>query len=522
MTTTELTVPSPVGKKARPCPALGGLIKPADCGAQRGSKLACPPDCPYFPFGTAAYELLLKIEEGGIKKASRFLFDHAPKALMEHCYREGKALYAGHDRAEIMATGYLLFSLMGPHRGSAGKSLLEEWESQRWDGLNNDERLLMQFRQRGIMTVLEVQKILPPNLLVCHDLFRPEAGELKVYDRILAASTPRFTRVLCCVYPMPHYYRTSQVAFIIPSAIWTEWEQAVLERYEARRSSEPSLSISMFLSQNFMSVFGLIAEMSDRIKLRILKQLDLKLCTAQYQLKTSASQVESHLKGKPEFEVTPPPAFSKDYSFVACFNWYARGESGVLRAAVSTAETPDSPGSDDLIGTIFLAEKVLLFQSTRDRAFAQARSFLEERFSDLLQFYQESFRDLGQEAALHQVADAEVSRVTRWLDVSAKSEAEPVAPAEPQAGQAALSQEEHRRHALDQHQQRYAAFLDQPSPVLDRKTPREAAIDLNLRPRLRELIKGHIHQMDLKNRNEGLDLNLDWILDALDLQDLKA
>ena len=73
---SENITPKP-GKHERPCPAMNGFIKSADCGAQRGSKLACPATCPHYPFGTSreSYDLFLKLDERwGLKMFDYLLY----------------------------------------------------------------------------------------------------------------------------------------------------------------------------------------------------------------------------------------------------------------------------------------------------------------------------------------------------------------------------------------------------------------------------------------------------------------
>lgn len=58
--------------------------------------------------------------------------------------------------------------------------------------------------------------------------------------------------------------------------------------------------------------------------------------------------------------------------------------------------------------------------------------------------------------------------------------------------------------------------------MLENVTPREAARHSALRPRLIELMKIHIHGLDDINRKEGLQLSLDWLLEELGIDELRA
>ena len=72
------------------------------------------------------------------------------------------------------------------------------------------------------------------------------------------------------------------------------------------------------------------------------------------------------------------------------------------------------------------------------------------------------------------------------------------------------------------HEQHYRQFIDSPVPMLDSKTPRQAARDKKLRPKLIDLMKLHLHGIEQRNWMDNcLNLNLDWVLDELGLEELK-
>ncbi len=67
----------------------------------------------------------------------------------------------------------------------------------------------------------------------------------------------------------------------------------------------------------------------------------------------------------------------------------------------------------------------------------------------------------------------------------------------------------------------YKAFLDEPVPMIDNLTPRKAALVPGMRPKLIELIKGHMNQIDNLRIEKGYDINIDWIIDELGLDELR-
>jgi hypothetical protein len=53
------------------------------------------------------------------------------------------------------------------------------------------------------------------------------------------------------------------------------------------------------------------------------------------------------------------------------------------------------------------------------------------------------------------------------------------------------------------HEQHYRQFMDSPVPMLENKTPRQAAKNKTLRPKLIDLMKPHVHGMEKRN-HEGI------------------
>ena len=69
---------------------------------------------------------------------------------------------------------------------------------------------------------------------------------------------------------------------------------------------------------------------------------------------------------------------------------------------------------------------------------------------------------------------------------------------------------------------RYRKFVDEPVPMLGNVTPREASLRPELRPRLMELMKIHIHGIEETNHKEGTQISLDSLLDELGVSELRT
>jgi hypothetical protein len=63
------------------------------------------------------------------------------------------------------------------------------------------------------------------------------------------------------------------------------------------------------------------------------------------------------------------------------------------------------------------------------------------------------------------------------------------------------------------------AWMNEPVPALRGQTPREAAVDLDLRPRLVQLVKDRVREFDRMNLNEGTTRDMNWVLRDLGLDE---
>ena len=66
----------------------------------------------------------------------------------------------------------------------------------------------------------------------------------------------------------------------------------------------------------------------------------------------------------------------------------------------------------------------------------------------------------------------------------------------------------------------FEGFSDIPIPVLDNRTPRDAATDPIMRPRLLELMKSQVHTVDQQRRSQGVDFDINPLLKALGLVEI--
>ena len=137
-----------------------------------------------------------------------------------------------------------------------------------------------------------------------------------------------------------------------------------------------------------------------------------------------------------------------------------------------------------------------------------AKKMVEKFFGDNLQFQKEAVVDLAKQEAAR-IEDNYEDYVQGLISEKENGSREDIPPEIARE----LLQKAHKRH--------YTIFIDDKIPALDNMTPRAAAIDPQMRPKLIELMKQHLKGIEKENKDRGLDLNIDWVLDELLLGELK-
>ena len=533
--------PKPAQKNQRPCPALGGTISPADCGAQRGSKLSCPPICPFLPFGAAAPELWEKVGEAWADKVFAFIHARLGQSRLNQVLRENMVYSTDKSAAEHFTfTHTLLFELFF-RPDASGKLLADHWEAGGWRDLNNDERVLMKHRRQSLATVIEIQKIRSDGSLSCVDLFAAEPVPFVLFDPPLAQRAARFTRLLLWLTPFPNFTRVASPGFYLEPDIWPIWRQLVLTRYEAARASQPDLASGQYLAQNLPACANLIAAVRQEWRQRVMANMDLGHQMAVYNLEGKPDEIEALLKNKPDFRPIEPratPGFPRPWR---CYDWVPLGESATLvKDSANDPNVPDSVSSADApatLGLVRLYQDTLIIESLSKENHAFARRLMERDGGARLKFHEEFTLDPFKIAALSQEAERTVREAEQHLGYAAAEEdapnlagaatgnfpdtasaraptASPAAatPAPPGAGQP--SEEDRRRQFFER-------FLSETQPALNGLTPRAAAQDPAVRSQLVDLMKRYLHQLDLDNQRSGHQANLDWVLEELNLTELK-
>lgn len=508
------------GKNLRPCPALNGFIKPADCGAQRGSKLKCPSECPFFPFGLAGFDLWLKTDRAWVEKVGV----RAMRVLGDRVLAQAAATFRDTLRVHY-EVGYLLaiYDALLVRRDAQEKTVADLWAADGWRDLNNDERIMMESRRQSFVTVIEIQKVLDEQTMQCVDLLDPTAQPFVVLDRAMARRAIRFSRLLGWLSPFPQYFRLGSAAFFIQNHLWAAWLAEVNGWLAEDRKTRPELSLRQFLGENLIDAAALIGDLSDLMRQQILQSLDLFHCAATYSLTGKPEEIQAVLQSKPDFEPGETTSDSKFEKPLAFYHWLRRGESVEVEKTMPGVFQSD-PKNDrvGVLGSVRLYPNRLIIEAFSKKKYAFARQQAEKYFGSSIRFEKESVLDLAKLEREREQAQAVFEEAARGVfgpEKHVASNAEEAA-ATNQAGDE-ITPDMKRRIGEQTHREFYAKFLDDAIPSLDGQTPRAAAKDAALRPRLVDLMKDHINSLEYNNRRDGTRLSLDEVLDELGLPELK-
>jgi hypothetical protein len=150
--------------------------------------------------------------------------------------------------------------------------------------------------------------------------------------------------------------------------------------------------------------------------------------------------------------------------------------------------------------------EVIAFGSQK---FRFARKMIEKYLGACITFREETENDLKKELR-RRLNDKKEQRIESDMDEGMERENE-IPP-------------EVRAEVLSRfHEQHYRKFIDSPVPMLENNTPRQAAKNKSLRPKLIDLMKLHIQGIEKRNHEDPcLSLDIDWVLDELGLEELKS
>ena len=488
--------------KHRQCPALSREISAAECGENRLSRYACPPDCPHNPFVPANYPALLTLEDALDAKTLDWMFREArDRAGLERAFRQAVAAKSGH--ALHAFTVWHLFL----HRDEAGLTCAQRWERAGFPGLKNDERVFLRAKMQTRVLLLETHCVRDDQSLEAADLLAPAGpAPLLILDRSLAARTPRFATYLTWGYPLPHFWRMFGTAIVISDI--GDLGAADIVTETARHLGAPAGdtdALRRWLAEHFVRVDeSLTATAGERHRL-MLAGIDAQFGTAVYDLCAPFAEGRAALDGDPAVDPNELSDKERDEGFTLARDWFDDSKS-------SGAVTPD--GGRLVLGRVLLGPKNWRLVATGAARLARLRARFEARLGRRVRFTHQRLDDLGTRLALQRPPADPALVPPRLLEnppqVALSTSRIPAPPP-------GATPEELKAAYLAGH---LRTFADHPVPALDGRTPRAAAADPALRPKLLHLMKSHVRALDESNLCTGRTDDINWLLRELGLAEI--
>ncbi len=502
MATAQRKMCAVCGRRAnRGCPALAGSICPACCGSRRGTKIDCPPECTHFPFGTVAYDLWLKVDDSWQPKALVYVAGRVGKDEFMQTAKDFAPSWAEGESALVDGGAAALMYHLVIGDDDNTPPLGEVWKREGWPGLNNDERYLAEFRCRSMPAILEVQKILDGTAMECVDLLDPERGRFIVFDRNTASTVARFTRMVVWITHYPHFSRLTGNGVILPSEFVDPFLWEIRERTEEAFQSKSDEYVKRYLAEFFGEAYALVDILGDEMREQFTASLDADRCAVFYELLVPREEIESILEEKPDIRIEEDWELGPDEPTDATYYaWLRRGEAKAIEKE-SPRRFQNGESEEDAVetlGTIRLSSGELKVETTGRKRFKFAKKLVGRYFQKKLKRARE-----------------EITPIAQLLEEADRSKGALTEPSEeiPPEIEEQLMQEFYTKH--------YKQLLDEPIPMIDNLTPRKAALVPSVRPKLIELVKLHLNRMDNMRREKGYDINIDWIVDELGLDELR-
>ncbi len=484
-------------KKKRSCPALNQPISPADCGANRLAKYACPGTCEYNPFSARNYDALMSLEDILDRKTlaalSRLHPDPHGFARTQH---EARRAYG--PAGEFSTAMRAIFDERDPF----GRTVAERWLATDGASLSNDERVLLRAKMQFQPALIEVQRVVDEHHLEVINLFDPERRTLTILDRSIAATVGRFTSMLVWMYPLSHIWRVGGAGFEppeIPAMSPATVVDACIRHLGGPIDPQPRAT---WLWSHFEELTEAFQAVDAERRRRQFAVTDATVGQASYALEVPLAECLAMLASHPDIDPEDPGPELAAEGFQAVRVW--------LAAATGT----DDHQVRHLLGRLLFKADTLRVDAIGGARLDDLKAKAEALLGPRIRFTAERRDDMAARF-LQQIPPPDAALVPPELleqvgPLQLSSSIMP--PPQVKAGE---------DHMLDIRRDLLRTLLDEKVPALDHHTPREAAKHPALRPALVEWTKGLIRLQDMENLRTGTrDDLMNQVVRELDLPEL--
>lgn len=486
-------------KKRRPCPAVGREITAAECGENRHSRYACPESCLFNPFAAPNYTALLEMEDL-LDAATMKRIDSETHGGVWRELEAARRKNPGHGLHA--ATVWRLFF----ERDAAGHTCAGRWEGAGFPELNNDERVFVRAKMRMRVALLEVHRVLDTETIEAVDLLEAEPKPLCLRDRSVAARAVRFSAILTWVYPLPHFWRLSGTGLTVEEIGKFGPEEIVRECIaHLGGPAGPGEPRARWLAENFVRVDEALTATAFERRRRMFAGMDAQFGTATYELCAPFAKCRAVLAADPAVARDDLSDDERREGFVEAIAWFDEVAPGSPASSV--------PGRR-VRGRIVLAPDRWRVEAMGAARLDELRARFEARLGSRVRFAKERRDNLGLRFAAQEPAVDLALVPPRLLEQPMQLDLSSSRVPAPPPG---VSLAEYQARLM---QAQRLAVADTSLEALDGRTPREAAGDRLLRPRLIAFMKPHVRQLDEQNLHSGRHDDINGLLRELGLSEL--
>lgn len=479
--------------KRRPCPATQRQISAAECGANRISRYNCPATCPFNPFSPAQYDTFLQVEAAVMRKSLDWFLDSSPDRA-----QRVRELAQIADKSDIELEAYELAEIYYK-RDASGRTCAERWAAAGFPTLNNDERVVQRATMQLRLRLIEVHRVLDDLLIEAVDLLEADPKPFLICDRALAARACRFTTVVGWFFPLPYYWRLFGFALPVSEYGPCAPQEAVEEIVRHLGGPAERDAWAEWFALNLARFAAALEAVARARQEQMFAGMDAEFGKAVYELRAPFATCRDALDAIPAVALDDLTDVEGNEGFAEARVWF--DESAEFAPATQTTRP--------VLGRVLLGQTHWRLEAMGAERFVQLRTQFERELGDRVRFSGEAVENLTAHLKSKEPTYDRALVPPRLLEQPMKivlfsSRVASTAPADSPA-----QLESNYAAELDR------AWLDQSVPALNGQTPRQAAHDPALRPKLIRLLKDRVRRVDKRNLETGSSVDINWLLKEL-------
>lgn len=466
------------------------VISAQECGSGRISRYACPAHCQWLPFAPKNYDQLLELESSVdaicISRLNQMAAENPARQRELHKVRSDVNLHAFH----AWAAWNLFFA-----RDTSGETFAKKLENSGNLALKNDELVLFRAKQRMRMALLEVHRVHEDGMEAV-DLLGGDPTPIRFLDRRVASVAVRFAVVLTWIYPLPHYWRLSGSAVVIPEIAQFEPREIIEEIVRHLGGPVTDVEMQLWLAENLVRFDKALMAVARARRMEMFAGMDAKYGKAVYELRAPFAECRNKLDEVIDTEIDSLADSERDEGFAEARSWFAEKPA--------SEATPG--GARMALGRVLLGQSHWRLEAFGAEKLGRLRARFDGHMGGLVRFNGERLDDLAANMAAKEPKFDAAMIPPRLLEQPQRFEfSSSRMDALPPGVSLEDAEKEIRRNAA-------LSFLENSVPALGGRTPREAAQDPLWRPKLIRILKQRVRATDEHNLKTGGTEDLNWLL----------